>query len=331
MSLNCEASSAAPSAQNGGRPQKSFAGVIAPMLSPLTADAEVDRPALGRYLDFLFANGVHALFALSSTGEFCALPWRTQRRLVEATVEHVNGRVPVCAGVSTQCLTDTVERSREMADIGVDAVVSLPPFYFRTSQQESLSYFQAIADRSPVPLLVYNMPFRTQHNIEPETVFSLREHGNIAGLKDTVNDRDRTRQLAAAFRGDSRFRYLHGNELLALEAASLGAHGCIASIANLAPQLMVSAFARASAGEAPAADQEAIAALMPVFGLFESRPQESTTLRLMALKAVLQQFGIMDTHMAQLAPPLSEEWREIVRLFTVRHHLSASAPAPRVE
>jgi 4-hydroxy-tetrahydrodipicolinate synthase len=304
-----------------------FRGVVVPMLSPLRADASLDRPALHRYVDFLLGNGVHALFALSSTGEFCALPWPTQCDLVEETLVQVKGRVPLCAGVSTQCLADSISRARDLARIGVDAVVSLPPFYFRTSQQELLAYFAAIADASPVPLLVYNMPFRTQHNIEPDTVFALREHGNIIGLKDTVNDRERTRLLAGALRGDSGFHYLHGNELLTLEAASLGAHGSVPSIANLAPRFMVDAFCRAARGDVQQADLDGIAALMPAFGLFESRPQESTTLRLMALKAILQQLGVMDAHMAQLAPPLCEQWRERARRFAVEHRLTGRSDA----
>jgi 4-hydroxy-tetrahydrodipicolinate synthase len=202
-------------------------------------------------------------------------------------------------------------------------VVALPPFYFRTSQAEMLAFFQQIADHSPAPLLVYNMPFRTQHNIEIETVLALREHGNIIGLKDSVGDRDRTRALAAELAGQgSRFCYLHGNELLMLEAAGWGAHGCIASVANFAPRFISDALRRARAGEARPEDQERISALMASFGLFEPRPQESTTLRLMALKAILQAMGIMQPHMAQLGPAdVPVEWMERARQFVVRHQL----------
>lgn len=306
-----------------------FQGVIVPLLSPLTDGGEIDSGALGRYLDFLLAGGASGLFALSSTGEFCCLPWPRQRRLAEEVVKRVGGRVAVSAGVSTQSLADTIERAREMAALGVDAVVALPPFYFRTSQTEIYAWFARIADSSPAPLIVYNMPFRTQHNLEPETVHRLRAHGNIIGLKDSVADRERTRALAAELRGQTQFSYLHGNELLTLEAASLGAHGCVPSIANLAPRFFTAAFRAASAGNPRPADQERIAALMGAFGLFEERPQDSTTLRLMALKAVLHVLGIMEPHMAQLAPPLSPEWLARARRFVEEHGLAeTSLPAP---
>jgi 4-hydroxy-tetrahydrodipicolinate synthase len=306
-----------------------FHGVIVPLLSPLTAEGEIDRGALARYLDFVLAGGVNGVFVLSSTGEFCCLPWRSQRRLVEAVLARVGGRVPVSAGVSTQSLAETIERAREMAAVGVDAVVSLPPFYFRTSQTELYTWFARIADASPAPLIVYNMPFRTQHNLELETVHRLRAHGNIIGLKDSVNDRERTRALAAALRGQTQFSYLHGNELLTLEAAALGAHGCVPSIANLAPRFFTDAFRAAAAGESRPGDQERIAALMGAFGLFEEHPQDSTTLRLMALKAVLHVLGIMEPYMAQLAPPLVPEWLARARAFVEEHGLAeAVLPAP---
>lgn len=229
---------------------------------------------------------------------------------------HNGGRLPVCAGISTQCVEESIGRARDASVLGVDAVVALPPFYFRTSQSEMIAFFSRIADASPVPLLVYNMPFRTQHHIETETVVRLKEHGNIIGLKDSVNDRERTRLLASALRGQTAFSYLHGNELLMLEAAALGAHGAVASLANLAPRLLGGAFRRASAGEEADDAQQEIAALMGAFGLFEERPQDSTTLRLMALKAVLQALGIMDTHMAQLAPSeLPPAWTARARAF----------------
>lgn len=302
-----------------------FRGVVVPLLTPLKGDGELDRPAAARYVEYLLTNGVDGLFALSSTGEFCALPWRVQLETVEAIVEQTAGRAPVCAGISTQCLSDCINRSRDLASLGVDAVVALPPFYFRTSQEEMLEFFSRIADASPVPLLLYNMPFRTQHVIEPDTVLALRDHGNIIGLKDSVNDLDRTLHLARSLRGETRFAYLHGNELLTIEAATAGAHGCVPSLANLAPAFMVDAWNRAASGNLAAreADQEKIKTLMSAFSLFEERPQQSTTLRLMALKAVLSELGVMSSCMAQLAPPVAPEWQAKARAFAVDHGLVA--------
>lgn len=310
-----------------------FQGVVVPMLTPLDQCGSLDRPALRRYLDHLLGNGIDGLFALSSTGEFCALTWPEQCGMAESVVEHAAGRAPVCAGVSTQSLKASIARSRDMAAAGVQAVVALPPFYFRTSQEEMQLFFSRLADASPVPLILYNMPFRTQHVIEPDTVFALLRHGNIIGLKDSVADPERTRQLAAALRDEPRFSYMHGNELLSLDAAAQGAHGCVPSLANLDPSFFSAAWKRAAGGDLSAreADQQRISALMSSFSLFEERPQHSTTLRLMAHKAILAELGIMSAHMAQLAPPVTPEWRGRARAFVAQHGLAHYAQGSAVE
>jgi 4-hydroxy-tetrahydrodipicolinate synthase len=295
-----------------------FRGVVVPLLTPLTEGGAVDRAAMSRYIEFLVRGGVDAVFVLSSTGEFCAMPWTVQCEVVETALSAVGGRLAVCAGVSTQCLEESIQRARDMSAIGVDAVVALPPFYFRTSQEEMIEFFSRLADSSTRPLILYNMPFRTQHNIEVETALELREHGNIIGLKDSVSDAERTSLLAGELSGQTRFTYLHGNERLTLAAAAAGAHGCVPSIANLAPRFVCRAFRSAASGGAIEGDNQRMDGLMEAFGLFEKTPQQSTTLRLMALKAVMQSMGIMSARMVQLAPPLSEERLQKAREFALK-------------
>jgi dihydrodipicolinate synthase/N-acetylneuraminate lyase len=111
---------------------------------------------------------------------------------------------------------------------------------------------------------------------------------------------------------------------MALDAIANGAHGCVPSLANLAPRFFADAVRRAAGGHPDPADQKRIESLMPAFGLLEERPQDSTTLRLMALKAILQVAGIMDPYMAQLAPDLTPEWRERARAFAEANELCRS-------
>lgn len=290
-------------------------GVVVPMITPLTAAAEIDCEGVARLVNALLAGGVHGLFALGSTGEFVALPWRRQRTLLRAVVECAGGRVPVYAGVSSNCLEEIMERAGEAAALGADAAVVLPPFYFRVSQPELIRYFTAVADRSPIPVVMYNMPFRTNNNIEPDTVETLAAHPNIAGIKDTVPDMARTLDVLGRVAGRGDFAYLHGNELLSLPAMLYGARGMVPSIANFAPRLVVDAYEAALHGTDLPAWQARIKAVMRVFSLLESRPQESTTLRLQAVKQVLELQGICGTHMAQLDQRPTAEQVEKVREF----------------
>lgn len=287
------------------------------MVSPLTARGEIDEESTARLVEYLIAGGVSSIFALGSSGECVTLAWPKQLKLLRAVVKCAHGRVPVCAGLSSNSLEETFERAREIAEAGAHFAVALTPYYFRTSQTELLRFFTAIADHSPLPVLAYNIPFRTNNNIEPSTIEKLRHHPNFIGLKDTVNDFARTLAILGQVRHDDSFSYLHGNELLALSAAQAGAAGCVVSIANFAPAFMVEAWNAASSGKLHATEQyqPRIEALMKVFGLLEAKPQDSTILRLMAIKAVLQVLGVMQSHMAQLGPEPDAELLAPVRKF----------------
>jgi dihydrodipicolinate synthase/N-acetylneuraminate lyase len=296
---------------------KRLSGVVAPMMTPLTSGGEIDQGGVERLVEFLLAGGVHALFVLGSSGEFVSLPWSKQRRLLELTVEAVRGRVPVCAGISSNCLEEILERGAEAAACGADYAVALPPFYFRASQPELLRFFTTIADHIPIPLILYNMPFRTNNNIEPATVEALAAHPRIAGIKDTVPDMARTLEVLGRVAGCEDFGYFHGNELLALPAILYGARGMVPAIANFEPAGVVQAYETAVRGDLARlrAWQKRIQGWMRVFSLLENRAQESTTLRLQAIKLVLELMGICGSTMAQLSTPPDEAQRERVKEF----------------
>jgi len=145
----------------------------------------------------------------------------------------------------------------------------------------------------------------------------LRQHSNFVGIKDTVNDFARTLAILNQVRHDKAFSYLHGNELLSLAAAQAGAAGCVVSVANFVPAFMVEAWKAAASGAPDAISryQARVASLMKVFSLLESKPQDSTILRLMAIKAVLEVLGVIRSHMAQLGPEPSDELLAPVRKF----------------
>ncbi len=297
--------------------------VVVPMVSPLTAQGGIDEESTARLVEFLIAGGVNGIFALGSSGECVTIAWPKQLQLLRTVVKCVRGRVPVCAGLASNSLEETIERSGQIADAGADFAVVLTPFYFRTSQPEMFRFFMSVADRSPLPVLAYNIPFRTNNSIEPSTIERLRRHPNFVGIKDTVNDFARTLAILNHVSGDASFSYLHGNEMLALPAAQAGAAGCVGSVANIAPAFMVEAWNAAARGDrdAIAKYQPRMAALMKVFSLLEAKPQDSTILRLMAIKAVLQTFGVMQSHMAQLAPELDETALAPVKRFVEENEI----------
>jgi len=304
----------------------SLHGVVVPIVTPLTSERDIDPIGTQRLVDYLIGEGVHALFALGSTGEFASLPWAQQLRFLEYVVRFVNGRLPVCAGVSSNCMQEVIERAGQAAAIGADVAVMLTPFYFRASQPELTEFFVTIADRSPVPVVPYNMPFRTNNNLEPETVSKLAEHGNIIAIKDTTSDMARVLDILERVRGRRDFSYLQGNELLAVPSITFGARGLVPSIGNFAPGLMVEAYQAAAARETEKLSdlQARIQRLMGIFGLLEARPQQSTTLRLQAVKLILELNYICGSTMAQLSGPPTPEEIARVRAFMMAEGLLVS-------
>jgi 4-hydroxy-tetrahydrodipicolinate synthase len=300
------------------------------MVTPLTERGEIDEDALWRLISFLIEGGVHGIFVLGSTGEFLTLPWERHRELIAASVRIVRGRVPVCAGLSSHCLAEVTRRAAEAAKLGADIGVVLPPHYFRFSQDELVRFFTEVADKSPLPIVMYNIPVRTNCNLEPATVETLSRHPRIAGIKDTVSDMVRTIEVLERVAGRDDFAYLHGNELLALPSLLYGSRGMVPSVANFEPRVMAQAYAAVASGDVSALPlwQKRIGGLMRVFGLLEIRAGESTTLRLQTIKAVLKTMGLCGSRMAQLDATLSESDWEKVRRFVAEERLDG-APAPR--
>ena len=116
---------------NGVGAKTDLHGVVVPMVTPLTSRGEIDQDGVSRLISFLIEGGVHGIFVLGSTGEFISLPWERHQELIACAVRAVRGRVPVCAGVSSNCLEEVSRRTVAAAELGADLGVVLPPHYFR--------------------------------------------------------------------------------------------------------------------------------------------------------------------------------------------------------
>ena len=153
-------------------------GVIVPMVTPVTPDGSLDEPAVRRIVDHLVAGGVHGIFVLGTTGENTSVPLAMRERLVAATVEHVAGRVRTYAGISSNCLADSVAAARAYVPLGVDAVVAHLPMYYALNAEEQFTYFNALAERIDLPLVLYDIPVTTHMAIPVDAEKGVRvAHG----------------------------------------------------------------------------------------------------------------------------------------------------------
>ena len=166
-------------------------GAIPALVTPLDPDGELLEDALRHVLDHVVDNGVHGVFVLGSSGEIYGLSDAQKRRVVEITVEHVAGRVPVYAGASEITTRDCIATARMVAAVGgVSALSVLTPYFMTPTQSELITHYTRIAESTDLPVILYTNPGRTQVDLDVETVLTLAEVPGIIGLKDSSGNLD---------------------------------------------------------------------------------------------------------------------------------------------
>lgn len=216
--------------------RKKYNGVIVPMVTPVLPSGEIDEVSVNTIIDYFIHAGVLP-FVLGSTGEASSLSLQQKMQMVEFSVKSVKRRSLLYVGVSGNCLSETIEEGKAYADMGADVLVSTPPSYYPMTDYQMTNYFNTLANALPKPLIIYNMPSMTKHNIPISVVEELSQHKNIVGLKDSERDEDRLMLLVEKFKERTDFVYLLGWAALSTKALMHGASGIVPSTANLAPEL----------------------------------------------------------------------------------------------
>ncbi len=296
-------------------------GVVPPVCTPLTPDREVDVPSLRRLLDHLMDGGVHALFVLGSTSEVAFLTDLQRREVVEATVAHVAGRLPVLAGVIDMTTPRVLGQVREVTSAGADAVVATAPFYARTHPAEIARHYRLIAEAAPVPVIAYDIPVAVHTKLPADVVLDLAAEGTLAGLKDSSGDLAgfRTVVTGARTRPDiTGFTVLTGSEVIIDASLAVGADGAVPGLANVDPHgyVRLDALCRAGDWERARAEQERLCALFGMVGVGDPGRMGGSSSALGAFKAALHLRGIIDCPAtAEPQVPLSPEEVERVGKF----------------
>lgn len=224
-------------------------GVIPPIITPVDANENVDEAALKRVIDHVIDGGVHGIFVLGSNGEFYGLDFENQKRAVEITVNHVNGRVPVYAGASAITTREAIKLAKMAEKAGADALTVLTPMFINPNEQEMYSHFEAIAKATNLPVLLYNNPGKTNNNISVSLVERLAKIENIIGIKNTSFDFTQTIEYLRVTKGNPNFKVLSGSDYLIYGTLAYGGSGCVAGTANVAPRLVVDIYDKYMAGD----------------------------------------------------------------------------------
>ncbi len=212
-----------------------FSGVIPPVVSPMMSADQLDLEAVDRIVEHLIAGGVSGVFVLGTTGEGPSLTYQMRYEMVERVCERVDKRIPVLVGVTDTCLAESVALAEHAATCGAAAIVAAAPFYFDVSQPAIQDWFTQLADKSPLPVMLYNMPSCVGVNLDLSIVEPLSRHANIAGIKDSSGDWNYFQQLCDQHRDRDDFVIFMGPEELLAEAVAAGANGGVCGGANLLP------------------------------------------------------------------------------------------------
>jgi len=274
-------------------------GVLPALVTPVPRDGTVDEPAIQRLVEHVLVGGVHGLLALGSTGEVASLDQAARRTVLGAVVKAAAGRVPVICGVAQSRLADATADVAAAAELGAAAVLVAPPYYYPIDQPTVLNFYRKVAEDSPSPIFIYNIPQNTKVVIEPATVATLAREGSVVGIKDSGRDFEYFENVCVATRSLPDFRIFTGSDTMLLASLAMGGAGTICGAGNIAPGWVVRIFDDFERGDLKAArtHQDSLVELVMAVraGVFPS-----------AIKAALHLQGLCDPWLVPPVAPLDE-------------------------
>lgn len=209
-----------------------FQGVGTALITPFNEEG-VDYAAFGKIIDFQIAAGIDALVVCGTTGEASTLTDDEHREVIAFAVKRAGKRVPVIAGTGSNDTGYAIELTKSACDDGADGVLVVTPYYNKCTQKGLVAMYEAIADASRVPVIVYNVPTRTGINIEPKTYASLADHPNITAIKEAGGNISKIVETMSYVK--DRLCLYSGNDDQIVPLLALGAQGVISVMSNIAP------------------------------------------------------------------------------------------------
>lgn len=212
-----------------------FKGICTALITPFV-DGEVDYGSLAKLIERQIESGINALLVCGTTGEPCTLTGEEKMSVIDFAVEKINKRVPVIAGVGSNCTRSAVNEVRAVRSLNVDAILSVTPYYNKCTQDGLIRHYSEIAACADLPIIMYNVPSRTGMNVMPETVQKLCDVNNVVAIKEAGTSIAQCAEIMALC-GDKIDLYC-GNDNMLLPELALGGKGGISVASNVIPELM---------------------------------------------------------------------------------------------
>lgn len=210
-----------------------FQGVATAIVTPMNENG-VDYDAFGRLIDWQIEQGINGLVVAGTTGEGSTLSDEEHREVLAYAVKRINGRVPCIAGTGSNDTAYAIELTKYACSIGCDAMLVVTPYYNKATQKGLVKMFNAIADASTKPIIVYNIPSRTGVNIEPATFVELAKHPRIVAIKEASGNLSKMVEEFAFL--DGSLDIYSGNDDQIVPTLSMGGKGVISVLSNIMPK-----------------------------------------------------------------------------------------------
>ena len=267
------------------------------LVTPFTPTGAVDMAAWRRLIDFTIDGGVEYLVINGTTGESPTTTAAEKTDLLHVAREHAAGRVPLVYGIGGNDTAAVAQLLRDTDLTGVAAILSASPAYNKPSQAGLLAHYQHIAEASPLPVLLYNVPSRTGSNLAADTALKLAQHPNIIGLKEASGNMEQCLAILAGKPAD--FLFLSGDDMLTLPLIACGSQGIISVMANAFPRKFSDMTRAALAGDLTRAQHL-------LFGLVPLNPLMYEEGNPVGVKAALALQGVCDAAVRLPLAPASE-------------------------
>lgn len=281
------------------------------VITPFTAGNETDFEALAKLLDHLISNGINYIVTMGTTGETPVLTKEEKKKIIEFTYDHVNERVPVVVGVGGNGTREVTDDLQYFPLEKAAAILSASPYYNKPSQEGLFQHYRAVAEASPKPVILYNVPGRTGRNMSAATTLRLAtEVPNIAGIKEASGDMVQCMEILKEC--PENFLVVSGDDALAMPQVACGMDGVISVAGNAFPKEFSSMINHSLAFEMPAA-KKMNESLMPAYDLMfaENNPA--------GVKAFLSEMGIIKNNVRLPVVPLSGELHRQVKNYLNSH------------
>ncbi|WP_338875287.1 dihydrodipicolinate synthase family protein [Spirosoma sp. SC4-14] len=283
--------------------KKKYRGVVVPLVTPLTETYRLDVAAVERMMENLQAAEAMP-FVMGTTGEATSLPMSVKKAYAKEAARLKSANTVLYAGISANCLEESIELSNYCFDMGVDAVCATLPCYYALSESQMKRYFEQLADQINGPLIIYNIFATTRMSIPIPVIDELSYHPNIVGIKDSERSTERLADSVALWSGRPDFSHFMGWAARSAHALMAGSDGLVPSTGNLFPGIYRDMVKAVEEG-----DEEKAFYYQNQSDLFGHVYQSGRTLgeSLWALKVLMQEYNLCGTTMMPPLQSLSEQ------------------------